>query len=160
MTRTDKNILATVVLITATLMGYMEMVAQSVCPRSLSDTVYEINQQREINVAIKSVANETLPNVILRAETPELKVHTGEYHTVKFSLENKADAPVTVRILANCMPTVFNNYFEHSKNFCFSKESLNAHETKRISARFVINPQLPMGYEAGGVDISYTVVGS
>ena len=87
-------------------------------------------------------------------EVKQLKVHPGEYHTVNFYAENKANKVMVSRAIASFSPALTSSYFEKTQCFCFSEQTFQPKEIKIMPMRFVINPDLPVSYKT--ITLSYT----
>ncbi len=121
--------------------------------KAASETAYVVDSEREVNVEFMTTLNESTP-MIFYAQTTQIKVHPGEYHTVNFYAENKTDAPMVARAIASFSPALTSTYFEKVACFCFSEQTFAPHEKKVLPMRFVLNPALPHDYKT--ITLSYT----
>jgi cytochrome c oxidase assembly protein subunit 11 len=121
--------------------------------KKVPEVAYQVDMSREITIEFMTTLNESTP-MEFHAETKQLKVHPGEYHTVNFYAENKTDKTMLARAIASFSPAVTSSYFEKTECFCFSEQSFKAKEAKTMPMRFVINPELPDQYKT--ITLSYT----
>lgn len=121
--------------------------------KAIPEIAYPVDQTRNIDVEFVTSLNENTP-MVFRAETVQLTVHPGEYHTVNFYAENKTDIPMVARAIPSFSPALTSTYFEKVECFCFSEQTFAPHEGKTMPMRFVINPALPPEYKT--ITLSYT----
>ena len=121
--------------------------------KKVPEVAYKVDMNREITIEFMTTLNESTP-MEFHAETKQLKVHPGEYHTVNFYAENKSDKVMLARAIASFSPAVVSSYFEKTQCFCFSEQTFQAKEAKTMPMRFVINPELPEAYKT--ITLSYT----
>ena len=121
--------------------------------KKVPEVAYKVDMSREITIEFMTTLNESTP-MEFRAEKKQLKVHPGEYHTVNFYAENKADKVLLARAIASFSPAITSSYFEKIQCFCFSEQTFKPKEAKTMPMRFVINPELPEQYKT--ITLSYT----
>ena len=121
--------------------------------KKVPEVAYKVDMSREITIEFMTTLNESTP-MEFRAEKKQLKVHPGEYHTVNFYAENKADKVLLARAIASFSPAITSSYFEKIQCFCFSEQTFKPTEAKTMPMRFVINPELPEQYKT--ITLSYT----
>jgi cytochrome c oxidase assembly protein subunit 11 len=121
--------------------------------KKVAEATYQVDMNREITVEFLTNLNESTP-MEFRAETKQIKVHPGEYHTVNFYAKNKTDKEIKARAIASFSPAVTSSYFEKTECFCFSEQVFKANEEKTMPMRFVINPELPAEHKT--ITLSYT----
>ena len=121
--------------------------------KKVAESAHKVDVNREITVEFLTVLNESTP-MEFHAETKQIKVHPGEYHTVNFYAENKTNKEMKSRAIASFSPAVISKYFEKIECFCFSEQTFKPRETKKMPMRFVINPEIPEQYKT--ITLSYT----
>ncbi len=121
--------------------------------KAIPEVAYSVDMSREITVELLTTLNEATP-MEFRSEKSQLKVHPGEYHTVNFYATNKTDKMIIARAIPSFTPALTSTYFEKVECFCFSEQTFQPHETKKMPMRFVINPDLPKDYKT--ITLSYT----
>ena len=121
--------------------------------KKVAEATYQVDKNREITVEFLTNLNESTP-MEFRAETKQIKVHPGEYHTVNFYAKNKTDKAMKARAIASFSPALTSTYFEKTECFCFSEQEFKPNEEKTMPMRFVINPELPAEHKT--ITLSYT----
>jgi len=89
-----------------------------------------------------------------RPLTPIISVHPGELTQVVYEVENTSEHPVTGQAVPSYGPQLAAEYFRKLDCFCFTKQSFEPHETRRLPVVFVIDPKLPK--DVNTITISYT----
>jgi cytochrome c oxidase assembly protein subunit 11 len=89
-----------------------------------------------------------------RPEMPTVSVHPGELRNLYYEVENTADRPITGQAIPSFGPRLAGEYFRKIECFCFTKQSLQAHEKRRMPVVFVVDPRLPR--DVGTITLSYT----
>jgi cytochrome c oxidase assembly protein subunit 11 len=96
-------------------------------------------------------------------ETPSVSLRTGETKTVFYKLTNTADHPVSATAAYNVSPDQAGSYFDKLACFCFSEQTLTAHETAEWPVVFFLDPALEEDEtmkHVGSVTLSYTFFAS
>ncbi|MBV8848294.1 MAG: cytochrome c oxidase assembly protein [Methylobacteriaceae bacterium] len=96
-------------------------------------------------------------------ETPSVALRTGETKTVFYRVTNNADYPVAATAAYNVSPDQAGGYFDKLACFCFSEQTLNAHETAEWPVVFFLDPALEQDEtmrHVGSVTLSYTFFAS
>ena len=83
-----------------------------------------------------------------------LKVHPGELVTVEYEISNVRGAPVTGQAVPSYGPQRAAEYFKKVECFCFTQQTLDAGETRRLPVQFVVDPRLPK--DVNTIAVSYT----
>ena len=117
------------------------------------ETVYTVDESREIAVEFMTALNESSP-MVFRAETNKLKVHPGEYHTVNFYAENLTDKTMSAQAIPSISPGSVADYFKKTQCFCFTEQVFKPHEGRLMPVRFVVDPAIPQHYRT--VTLAYT----
>ncbi len=81
-------------------------------------------------------------------------VHPGELTEVLFTASNRAAVPVVGHAVPSVAPNTASAYFSKTECFCFTEQLLQAHETRAMPVRFVVDPALPESVTA--LTLSYT----
>jgi cytochrome c oxidase assembly protein subunit 11 len=89
-----------------------------------------------------------------KPETPIVTVHPGEVTQVLYEVENLSEHPVTGQAVPSYGPRLAGQYFKKLECFCFTRQSLAAHEKRVMPVVFVIDPKLPK--DVGTITLSYT----
>jgi cytochrome c oxidase assembly protein subunit 11 len=121
--------------------------------KSTTEIAYPVDKNREVTVEFMTSLNKSAP-LLFRAETSQLKVHPGEYHTVNFYAENKTDKVMVAQAIPSISPGLATEYFEKIECFCFTEQTFQAREGKTMPVRFVVKPDLPGQYRT--ITLAYT----
>ena len=89
-----------------------------------------------------------------RPLTPIVTVHPGELTQVVYEVENTTDRPMTGQAVPSYGPQLAAQYFKKLDCFCFTKQSFEPHETRRMPVVFVVDPKLPR--DVTTITLSYT----
>jgi cytochrome c oxidase assembly protein subunit 11 len=96
-------------------------------------------------------------------ETPSVSLRTGETKTVFYKVTNSADRPISATAAYNVSPDQAGGYFDKLACFCFSEQTLEAHETAEWPVVFFLDPALEQDEtmrHVGAVTLSYTFFAS
>lgn len=74
-----------------------------------------------------------------------IKVHPGEVKEVNYLAINLTDKPVVAHAVPSIAPGQAVKYFNKIECFCFTQQTLKAHEQKNMPLRFVVDRNLPRG---------------
>jgi len=113
----------------------------------------KVDQSREITMEFVTALNKETP-LNFYVETPKLKIHPGQYYTVKFHAENLTDRVLTARAIPSVAPGPATQFLEKVECFCFSEKTFEPHQHRVLPVRFVIDTALPQ--EIRDVTLSYT----
>ena len=83
-----------------------------------------------------------------------VKVHPGELTTVEYEIVNVREAPVTGQAVPSYGPQRAGEYFQKVECFCFTQQTLQPGETRRMPVVFVVDPKLPK--DVNTIALSYT----
>jgi cytochrome c oxidase assembly protein subunit 11 len=89
-----------------------------------------------------------------RAIAPVVSVHPGAVTEAMFEVVNTTDRPVTGQAIPSYGPQYAAQYFRKLDCFCFSQQTLQPGETRRMPVVFVIDPAAPR--ELNTITLSYT----
>lgn len=89
-----------------------------------------------------------------RPVTPIVNVHPGELTQVLYEVENTSEHAVTGQAVPSYGPRLAAEYFRKLDCFCFIKQAVEPHETRRMPVVFVIDPKLPK--DVNTITLSYT----
>jgi cytochrome c oxidase assembly protein subunit 11 len=120
---------------------------------AVEQVAYPVDNNREINVEFLTTLNSSMP-MEFHAETKQLKIHPGEYHTVYFTAKNMTDKVMDARAIPSFSPGVAREYFKKTECFCFNQQTFKPRESKRMPMRFVVKPDFPKDLTT--ITLSYT----
>jgi cytochrome c oxidase assembly protein subunit 11 len=96
-------------------------------------------------------------------EAPSVSLRTGETKTIFYKVTNTADRPISATAAYNVSPDQAGSYFDKLACFCFSEQTLKAHETAEWPVVFFLDPALEQDEtmkDVGAVTLSYTFFAS
>ncbi|MCW5604913.1 MAG: cytochrome c oxidase assembly protein [Burkholderiales bacterium] len=83
-----------------------------------------------------------------------VRLHPGELVQVTFEVRNNADRPVTGQAIPSYGPQLVGGYFRKLDCFCFTQQTLQPGEVRRMPVVFVIEKNLPQ--DVNTFTLSYT----
>jgi len=83
-----------------------------------------------------------------------LDVHPGELATVEYEVVNVTDKPVTGQAIPSYGPQSAGEYFRKLDCFCFTQQTLQPGESRRMPVTFVVDTRLPK--DLTSIAVSYT----
>ncbi len=112
----------------------------------------QVDRSRTVTIEFDSNAH----NIGWRFEplVNHLDVHPGELATVEYEVVNVTDKPVTGQAIPSYGPPSAGEYFHKLECFCFSQQTLQPGERRRMPVTFVVDARLPKGVSS--IALSYT----
>ena len=92
-------------------------------------------------------------------EQSQIDLRTGQTATVFFKVTNRTAHKVTAHAVYNVGPGSIGSYFDKISCFCFTDQTLDAHESVEMPVVFYLDPALEQDESMKGVDevwLSYT----
>ena len=92
-------------------------------------------------------------------EQTQIDLRTGKTATVFFKVTNRTDKAMTAHAVYNVGPGSIGGYFNKISCFCFTDQTVAAHETLEMPVVFYLDPALEQDESMNGVDevwLSYT----
>lgn len=83
-----------------------------------------------------------------------VRFHPGELVQITFEVRNNANRPVTGQAIPSYGPQLAGRYFKKLDCFCFTQQTLQPGEVRRMPVVFVIEKELPQ--DVNTVTLSYT----
>ena len=87
-------------------------------------------------------------------EAMSIRVHPGVPAEAWFDATNDAAAAIVGNAVPSVAPGKASQYFNKTECFCFTEQTLQAGESRRMPVRFIVDPQLPA--DVGTLTLSYT----
>jgi len=87
-------------------------------------------------------------------EQVSLKVHPGVLTEAWFDAKNLAPGAIVGNAVPSIAPGRASLYFNKTECFCFTEQTLNAGESRRMPVRFIVDPKLPA--DISTLTLSYT----
>jgi cytochrome c oxidase assembly protein subunit 11 len=112
----------------------------------------QIDRTRSITIELDSNAH----NMAWRFKplVNHVSVHPGELTTVEYEVINVRSVPVTGQAVPSYGPQIAGSYFKKLDCFCFTQQTLQPGETRRMPVTFVVDPKLPK--DLNEIAVSYT----
>lgn len=89
------------------------------------------------------------------ARTPSIHVHPGQNNKVFFYVKNTTDKDMTVQAIPSMTPPDALTHFHKIQCFCFTQQSLKAHESKVMPMIFQVDKDLPKNIHV--ISLAYTL---
>lgn len=83
-----------------------------------------------------------------------IQVHPGKSAEVKYEISNQSDKTLAGQAIPSYSPRNLERYLKKFECFCFTRQELEGGESRQMSVRFVIDPDLPKDVHT--VTLSYT----
>jgi cytochrome c oxidase assembly protein subunit 11 len=83
-----------------------------------------------------------------------MRVHPGELAQVRYEVVNTTGRAMEGQAIPSYGPLLAAQYFKKLQCFCFTQQTLQAHETRQMPVVFVIDPALPR--DVNTITLSYT----
>ena len=87
-------------------------------------------------------------------EQVSVRVHPGALTQAWFDATNDAGEAIVGNAVPSVAPNKVSRYFSKTECFCFTEQTLNAGESRRMPVRFFVDPQLPADVDT--LTLSYT----
>ena len=112
-----------------------------------------VDRSRTVTVQLMGNVHSTLPWQFA-PEQAQVRVHPGAMTVAWFSAINTAAQPLTGHAVPSIAPNQASLYFNKVECFCFTDQTLEAGESRRMPVRFVVDPQLPRSIST--ITLAYT----
>jgi cytochrome c oxidase assembly protein subunit 11 len=114
-----------------------------------------VDESRWVTVKLDTTIQPDLPWRITPMER-KVRVHPGETRRVDFIAENRSGVAITGQALPSIAPFQAGAFFSKLECFCFTRQTLEANETRTMPLLFSVSPDLPA--EIGSLTLSYSVM--
>ena len=112
-----------------------------------------IDTSRKVRIEFVTTLNQKL-NWEFRAEQYTIDVHPGKVNEVMFYAKNLMDRKVVAQAVPSITPGYAAKYFSKMECFCFSNQTFEAGEERKMPLRFYVDPNLPKKVKR--ISLSYT----
>ena len=112
-----------------------------------------VDESRLITVEFATSVGATTPWEF-KPLVQKVSVHPGAETMVEFEAYNYAQFTVVANAVPSVVPISAARYFNKTECFCFTRQSLEPGETKKLPVRFVVDPKLPSHIRV--VTLAYT----
>lgn len=89
-----------------------------------------------------------------KPEVVSIKAHPGELVNVMYDIANTTGRKMVGQAIPSYAPRVAAQYFRKLECFCFTRQTLGPHESRRMPVVFVVDPNLPADVHT--ITLSYT----
>jgi len=87
-------------------------------------------------------------------EKVSIRVHPGALSEAWFDATNRAQNAIVGNAVPSIAPGRASPYFNKTECFCFTEQTLQSGESRRMPVRFIVDPKLPADVDT--VTLSYT----
>lgn len=115
----------------------------------------DMDASRDINMEFVTTMNANLTAWEFYSKVKSLKLHPGENQTVLYFVKNNTDQEMTVQAIPSVAPGLAAKYVLKSECFCFTQQTLKAHEAKIMPLLFHIDQKIPANIN--NLTLSYTL---
>ena len=122
-------------------------------PTAAAEKPFVPDLSRTVSVELLATVSGAMP-LKFWAETKKLKVHPGEYQTVRFYGVNQSAVFLKGRAIPSIAPGWAAQFLQKTQCFCFEEQRFEPKETKEMVVRFVVDPALPE--TVSDMSLSYT----
>ena len=112
-----------------------------------------VDNDRLVTVEFDTNTNDALPWSFV-AKNYKLRVHPGEVSEAIFIVKNRTDRRIVGQAIPSVAPPQASLFFNKTECFCFTEQTLEAHEEREMIVRFVVDAKLPEKIET--MTLSYT----
>ena len=120
-----------------------------------ADTVTntQVDARRWLTVELDANVRSNLPWTFTPVEK-QVRFHPGELVQVTFEIRNQSQRAITGQAIPSYGPQLAGRYFRKLECFCFTQQTLQPGEVRRMPVVFVIDPGLPQ--DLNTVTLSYS----
>lgn len=138
------------------LVPFYEKICQATGLRNIASPDVVTNTQVDATRSVRVEFDSNLRNLPwgFRPIDTVAVVNPGQLHQVVYEVSNRTNRPMTGQAIPSYAPQEASRYFRKLDCFCFSKQTLQPGEVRRMPVVFVIDPQVPP--EIATVTLSYT----
>ncbi|WP_206954661.1 cytochrome c oxidase assembly protein [Trinickia acidisoli] len=111
----------------------------------------QVDATRTVSIEFDANARGALA---FKPEQNALDVHPGEVTVVKYRVTNGQNRTVRAQAIPSYAPGHAIEYFKKIECFCFTQQTLAAHETREMPVVFYVDPALPRDVKT--ITLSYT----
>lgn len=97
---------------------------------------------RKVKIRFDATVNSALA-WDLQPNEPVAQVRLGELSETSYLAFNESAAPIAGQAIYTVTPPEASLYFVKTECFCFTRQTLEAHESREMPVRFYIKPDLP-----------------
>ncbi len=113
----------------------------------------QVDASRTITLELDANVDAKLPWTFSPVQK-SIRLHPGEMVQVMYEVENKSDQNITGQAIPSYGPQLAAQYVKKIECFCFTGQTLKAHEKRQMPVMMVMDPALPD--DVNTVTLSYT----
>lgn len=113
-----------------------------------------IDRTREITVEFVATQSSSLPWKFF-PQIRKIKIHPGELAKLAFYAENQSGRQMVVQAIPSITPSIAIKYLKKTECFCFTQQTLGAHEGMNMPLLFHVDAELPK--EVRTITLAYTL---
>lgn len=113
----------------------------------------QVDVSRKITLEFDANVDANLPWKFVPVQR-SITLHPGEMVQVLYEVENKTDQDITGQAIPSYGPQLAGKYVKKIECFCFTGQTLKAHEKRQMPVMLVMDPALP--HDVNTVTLSYT----
>lgn len=102
----------------------------------------ETISDREVKIRFDATVNSALAWDLEPSE-PQLRVRLGELTETTYLAMNESSNPIAGQAIYTVTPPEASLYFVKTECFCFTRQALEANESREMPVRFYVKPDLP-----------------
>lgn len=113
-----------------------------------------IDESRTIKVLFLATNNDSLPWTF-KPNMSTITLHPGENTRISFYAQNNTDHAMTVQAIPSIAPGLAAQYLKKTECFCFTQQTLGAHEAQDMPILFHLDRDIPE--DVHSVTLAYTL---
>jgi len=133
--------------------GYLGPRTQNAPDRNVDPNTAKVDESRWVTVQFVGNVNSKL-SWQFAPENFSVKVHPGQLTEAWFDATNHADNAIVGNAVPSIAPNQASLYFTKTECFCFTEQTLQAGESRRMPVKFIVDPKMPSDIET--LTLSYT----
>ena len=133
--------------------GYLGPRVQNAPDRAVDASSLKVDESRWVTVQFVGTVNSKLAWAFA-PENFSVKVHPGQLSEAWFDATNNADNAIVGNAVPSIAPNQASGYFTKTECFCFTEQTLNPGESRRMPVKFIVDPKMPADIET--LTLSYT----
>ena len=106
-----------------------------------------IDKSRYVTVEMNTMVNSRLP-WRFKANKHSVRVHPGQVTKVEYEIDNQSSDKIVGQAIHSVMPTEATSYFKTAKCFCYTQQTLQPNQKKKLYVVFMVSPKLPKNIES------------
>jgi cytochrome c oxidase assembly protein subunit 11 len=120
------------------------------------DKVEAVNTQVDTSRTVTVEFDANIRNMPwqFKPEQLSIKAHPGELVQIAYDIANDTGREIVGQAVPDYAPKIAGQYFRKLECFCFARQTLQPHESRRMPVVFVIDPGLPADVHT--ITLSYT----